>query len=80
MTMRYVLKRTLPDGTVKRHSPQDTIRAACVSAGQVLYDNGLSWKADAQRFGAQLNRAPYEELTHEASGYRFVIETVTEES
>lgn len=77
---RYVLRRTLPDGTVKRHSPQDTVRSATMGAARVLFDNGLSGKSDAQRFGARLNRAPYEELVHKASGYRFVVETVTEGS
>lgn len=78
---QYVLVRTLPDGTEKRHSPQDTVRAAAQSSGHVLCDNTGLTKAEAQRFSLRLNRTPCgETLAHPGSGYSFRIETVTEEA
>lgn len=75
MTCTYTLSRRLPDGTVKRHIPQYTMRNTAAVASYVLYDNRLASKADAQRFAAQLSKAPRGEwLTHEPSGYAFKID------
>lgn len=80
MKTRYVLIRTLPDGTEKRQGPFANIRAAAVAASYVLSDNRLASKADAQRFAASLHReTPVgEALRHDASGYLFRITATSE--
>lgn len=70
----YQLIRTLPNGVERSQSPVKRVRDAAVLASYVLYDNREASKADAQRFAAQLGRAPLgENLTHEPSGYAFRI-------
>lgn len=72
--MTYALIRTLPNGEERAQRPIESVREAAVTASYVLYDNRVAAKAEAQRFAAQLSKAPIgETLTHVPSGLAFRI-------
>jgi hypothetical protein len=76
--MPYILHRTLPDGTARRHeTPFTSMRGLIFAAAYVLIDNAMVKPADARRFALELSRHPLNaDVLHEGSGYRFRIEEI----
>lgn len=70
----YVLTRVTPDGVEKKSEPARRIRDAAVRASRILADNVGTPKAEAQRFAAELARAPLGTMVAHPSGYRFSID------
>lgn len=74
--MTFQLVRTTPAGVERKQGPVRKARDAAALAARVLCDNAGVPKADAQRFSGDLHRAALgETVTHQATGYRFRIET-----
>ncbi|MGW2213295.1 hypothetical protein [Streptomyces sp. NPDC001781] len=73
--MRYLLTRTLPDGTEKSHSPMDTLRQVATAAAYCLMDNSRVPRGEASRFASELVARPLGTTEkHEASGYAFRVD------
>jgi hypothetical protein len=75
--MQYLLTRTLPDGTVKAHSPMATLRRVEAAVAYVLMDNSWVPRGEARTFAANLLGQPLgTEVRHAASGYVFRVDRV----
>lgn len=74
---KYLLTRTLPDGTKKSHRPLGTLREVEFAAAYVLMDNSRVPRGEARRFAASLAGRPFgETVRHDTSGYAFRVDRV----
>lgn len=74
---KYLLTRTLPDGTEKSHRPLGTLREVEFAAAYVLMDHSRVPRGEARTFAAGLARASLgETVRHETSGYAFRVDRV----
>jgi hypothetical protein len=71
MSRAYILERTLPDGTIRTHSPMRR-RAAVSAAYFVLLDNGAAPATAARAVAAELADRPDGERV-QGFGYTFRI-------
>lgn len=75
--MRYLLTRTLPDGTERSHRPLGTLKEVEFAAAYVLMDNKAVPRGEARTFAASLARQPLgTTVAHETSGYAFRVAPV----
>lgn len=71
---RYLLTRTLPDGTEKSHRPLSTLREVEFAAAYVLIDNSRVPRGEARTFAAALARQELgTTVKHDGSGYAFRV-------
>lgn len=74
---KYLLTRTLPDGTEKSHRPMGTLREVEFAAAYVLMDDSRVPRGEARTFAHDLTGRPLgETVKHETSGYAFRVERV----
>lgn len=74
---KYLLTRTLPDGTEKSHRPLGTLREVEFAAAYVLMDNSRVPRGEARTFANQLAAQPIgATVRHDTSGYAFRVERV----
>lgn len=73
---KYLLTRTLPDGTEKTNqTPLSTLREVEFAATYCLMDNARVPRGRARIFAANLTMAPLgETVLHESSGYAFRVD------
>ena len=74
---KYLLTRTLPDGTERAHRPLSTLREVEFAAAYVLMDNSREPRGEARTFAHQVADAPVgTTVKHPASGYAFRVDRV----
>lgn len=74
---KYLLTRTMPDGSAKQSRPLGTIREVEFAAAYVLMDNSRVPRGEARTFASNLTAQPVgETVRHDTSGYAFRVDTV----
>lgn len=74
---RYLLTRTLPDGTEKAHRPLRTLCEVEFATAYVLTDDSGTPRGEARTFAANLTKQPVgTTVKHRSSGYAFRVETM----